>query len=401
MAEQAQDLRGFEMLRPGDPAPWFSQRCGAKQSYNFDVTAGRYVVLCFFGSAGDPLGREACGAVMARKGFFDDQRASFFGVSIDPSDEAEDRVRNDLPGVRIFWDFDGTVSRLYGSIARRDELPLGPLPARRFWLVLDSTLRVMARIPFGADSCASETLFAFLDGLPEPDQFAGFEVRAPILILPNVFEPDLCRELMAMYDAHGGQESGFMREIGGKTVGVHDPGFKRRKDFTIADATMIHTIQSRFLGRVFPEIRKVHHFKVTRMERYLVACYDSADGGHFHQHRDNTTKGTAHRKFAASVNLNAEFDGGDIRFPEYGPRAYRPPPGGVVVFSCSLLHAVTRVTRGRRFAFLPFLYDDSGAELRKENSKYVVSAATQTQEAPADSAAFAPPSEHQRTESQQ
>jgi predicted 2-oxoglutarate/Fe(II)-dependent dioxygenase YbiX len=103
------------------------------------------------------------------------------------------------------------------------------------------------------------------------------------------------------------------------------------------------------------------------MERYIVACYSAEDGGHFRPHRDNTTKGTAHRRFAASVNLNADFDGGEITFPEYGPRGFRPSVGGAVVFSCSLLHAVARVTRGRRYAFLPFLYDDAASRIREAN----------------------------------
>jgi hypothetical protein len=42
-----------------------------------------------------------------------------------------------------------------------------------------------------------------------------------------------------------------------------------------------------------------------------------------------------------------------------------------VVFSCSLLHAVSRVTRGRRYAFLPFLYDDAAARLREENARFL------------------------------
>jgi predicted 2-oxoglutarate/Fe(II)-dependent dioxygenase YbiX len=37
------------------------------------------------------------------------------------------------------------------------------------------------------------------------------------------------------------------------------------------------------------------------------------------------------------------------------------------VFSCSLLHAVSRVTRGRRYAFLPFLYDEAAAAVRDAN----------------------------------
>ena len=55
-------------------------------------------------------------------------------------------------------------------------------------------------------------------------------------------------------------------------------------------------------------------------------------------------------------------------FPEYGPRGYKPPPGAAIVFSCSLLHAVSRVTAGRRYAFLPFMYDDEAAALREKNS---------------------------------
>ena len=95
----------------------------------------------------------------------------------------------------------------------------------------------------------------------------------------------------------------------------------------------------------------------------MVSCYDAADGAVFHPHRDSTTQGTAHRKFACSINLNAGFEGGDLRFAEYGRKTYRPPPGGAVVFSCAMLHEATRVTAGRRYAFLPFFYDEAGAEV--------------------------------------
>jgi predicted 2-oxoglutarate/Fe(II)-dependent dioxygenase YbiX len=88
-------------------------------------------------------------------------------------------------------------------------------------------------------------------------------------------------------------------------------------------------------------------------------------------HRDNTTKGTAHRRFAVSINLNRDFEGGNLSFPEYGPKQFKPPPGGAVVFSCSLLHTVSPVTRGLRYVFLPFLYDDAGAALREANNRYL------------------------------
>ena len=55
---------------------------------------------------------------------------------------------------------------------------------------------------------------------------------------------------------------------------------------------------------------------------------------------------------------------------EFSPEGLVAPPGGAVVFSCSLLHSVQPVTRGRRFAFLPFLYDEAAAALRAENLRY-------------------------------
>jgi predicted 2-oxoglutarate/Fe(II)-dependent dioxygenase YbiX len=226
--------------------------------------------------------------------------------------------------------------------------------------------------PFAADRKDIESVLAYLESLPPSTRFAGVELQAPIILLPNVFEPEFCRMLIGLYEAHGGKETGFMRDLDGKTVAMLDHAHKRRRDFTIADKEVINQIQVRFVRRVIPEILKVHQFKVTRMERYLIGCYTAKEGGHFGPHRDNTTKGTAHRRFAVSVNLNDDFDGGEVSFPEYGPRSFKPPVGGAVVFSCSLLHAVSEVTRGRRYAFLPFLYDDAAAKIREANSAFLV-----------------------------
>src|SRR5262249_41841245 len=62
-------------------------------------------------------------------------------------------------------------------------------------------------------------------------------------------------------------------------------------------------------------------------------------------------------QFALSLNLNAEqeYDGGEVRFAEFGRQLYRPVMGGALVFSCSLLHEVIPVSRGRRFGLFTFL----------------------------------------------
>ncbi len=362
----------FATLAPGDPAPWFRQRSTSNPDYAFDTVAGRYVVLCFFGSAADAGAQAALRSVRAHRALLDDTRACFFGISLDPAD-AQGRVQESLPGVRFFWDFDRSVSRLYGAVAADAGEDGSSFEMRRFWVLLDPALRVVALVPFAPDGSAGNALFDLLRRLPPPGQAgeqAG-EVPVPVLWLPDVFEPELCRILIAAYEKGGGQESGFMRDVDGKTTLIHDHWHKRRRDFVIEDANLIKAIQNRVLRRIKPEIRKVHHFDATRMERYLVACYRGEDSGHFRPHRDNTTKGTAHRRFAVSINLNDEFEGGNLSFPEYGPREFRPPVGGAVVFSCSLMHAVSPVTQGQRFAFLPFLYDEAAAKIREANQHFL------------------------------
>ena len=92
-----------------------------------------------------------------------------------------------------------------------------------------------------------QVLETYLNRLPPPSRFAGFEVPAPVLVLPNVFEPEFCAQLIALYEQHG----------------------------------------------------------------------------------------------------------------------------GAVVFSCSLLHAVAKMTCGRHYAFLPFLYDEEAAKIREANNAFL------------------------------
>jgi len=348
--------------RVGEPAPWFVARSTANPRFTFHTAAGRYIVLGFVGSARQPLVAAALAELDPRRALFDDIKASFFGVSIDPADEAQGRVADSLPGLRWFWDHDLAVSRLYGAATAAPAGPAGAIDYRPFWLVLDPQLRCA----FTAPITETRAMLDFVAAAPDPADHAGVALHAPVLILPRVFEPELCRRLIAAYEADGGRASGFMRDVDGKTRLIVDPAHKRRSDHDLVDPELREAAADRVRRRLVPEVAKAFQFQATRMERYLVGCYDAAEGGHFRAHRDNTTAGTAHRRFAVTINLNAEdYEGGDLSFPEFGPRRYRAPTGGAVVFSCSLLHMVDPVVAGRRFAFLPFLYDEAAARERE------------------------------------
>ncbi|SFI60244.1 2OG-Fe(II) oxygenase [Caulobacter sp. UNC279MFTsu5.1] len=346
-------------LQTGDAAPAFKARTPSNPTYAFDTAAGRYLLLGFFPSQDGPLAAAMGRAVGAARRLFDDDKIAFFGVL--RGVEACARAQDSFPGVRWFLDADRAVSRLYGMDLAEDREACG-------WILLDPAMRVLATAPVEA----TDQLFADLQGLPPVDDHAGVALHAPVLIVPRVFEPAFCARLIEAYHAGGGAPSGFMRDVDGRTVEVHDPSHKRRSDHVIEDEALREQIRVRVIRRLTPQIARAFAFTPTRMERYLVARYDALDAGFFRAHRDNTTKGTAHRRFAVTINLNAEaYDGGDLAFPEYGSRTYRAPTGGAVVFSCSLLHEARPVTRGERYAFLPFLYDEAAAQLREANTPFV------------------------------
>jgi predicted 2-oxoglutarate/Fe(II)-dependent dioxygenase YbiX/peroxiredoxin len=335
-------------LTPGEPAPWFTAPTPSNPEYVFDTVAGRFVLLAFLPAGDGELAGSALKLLAASQPMFDDARLSAFVVVRDPAMAANLR---DLRGLRWFLDFDGRVSRLYDALGEDGA-------ERPFWMLLDPALRVIAHAPLAQP----RALFDFMARLPDPGAHAGTPLHAPVLIAPRIFEPEMCSRLIALHEATGGKFSGVMRDAGDRTVMVMDE-LKKRRDVLVEDADLRAALRERLERRLFPLIKRALGFTATHIERYVVSCYDAADGAVFNPHRDHTTMGTAHRKFACSINLNDDFQGGDLRFAEFGPATYRPPPGGAVVFSCALLHEATRMTAGRRYAFLPFFYDGAGAEV--------------------------------------
>lgn len=357
----------------GDPAPHFTCSSTNNEQFHFDAAAGRYVVLCFFGSAAIEKNARALDYVTGElRPLFNDEHVSFFGVSIDPADRQRQRVRQMTPGIRYFWDFDMRVSRLYGALSDVESEKNGVITYHSYTLVLDPNLRVLAAISLADLGLHNRQLEEVLRDLPAVDDYAGVELAVPVLVIPRVLEPEICQRLIAAYEERGGEESGSMSEQNGYTVGRIDHRFKRRKDCNIDDPMLRTLLRTRLHRRVVPEIHKAFQFEATVIERFIVACYDAQNSGFFAPHRDNTTKGTAHRRFACTINLNAEdYEGGNLRFPEFGTRTYRAPTGGAVVFSCSLLHEALPVTQGKRYATLPFLYDEAAAKIRTDNLPFL------------------------------
>lgn len=225
--------------------------------------------------------------------------------------------------------------------------------------LLDPNLRVHRTLPFD-DAHAVAT--AVLGHLPDLSWSAGegreVDLQAPVLVVPDVLSVEQCEELMRVWDEQGNVATGVEASAAGGRAEQLSAQMKRRRDHVVTDPDRTRDLAQTIGRRVMPEIARAFAYRARRFEGFKIACYEASDRGFFRAHRDNLSPSTAHRRFALTLNLNDDYQGGQLRFPEYGPQRYRPPRGAALLFSCSLLHEVLDVTENRRFVLLSFLFGD-------------------------------------------
>jgi predicted 2-oxoglutarate/Fe(II)-dependent dioxygenase YbiX/peroxiredoxin len=340
----------------GDPVPWFTAPLITGGSFVLHVHAGRWIVLCFFGSPNNPRVNEELAGLLHEASLFDEDRLIVRAVFTTPPDDVAKYPEIGTKALSFVADYDGAISRSFGAL----DMPRT--------IVLDPMLRAVADIPWDFAQGHAAAVRGIVRGLPAIDDSAGVPMHAPALIVPRVLNFDLCEFLVRLYEQQGGEDSGFLVDVGAKTKTVVDYRLKRRSDLAVVVPELRELIGGQIVRRLLPAVERYFQFQATRMDRYIVACYDSEIGGHFYRHRDNVNAGAQHRRFAITINLNSDYDGCDLVFPEFGRKTYRAPHGGALVFSCGALHQVTPITRGRRYAFLAFLYSEADAARREANN---------------------------------
>lgn len=204
-----------------------------------------------------------------------------------------------------------------------------------------------------------KVIMELIDNAHAAEEWRWSPPHAPVLIVPNVLSGEECGTLIHSVET----DTPFMvrqpraGEIAGNyRVPVYDHERQDRVDLIIKDQNTLAFLDERLFTRVTPMIRKAFAFEVTRREDLHIARYFGPREGIAIGHRDNTQPVSAHRRFALSLSLNDDYEGGGIAFREFSPRSYRVPAGAAMVFSSSLLHEVEETTAGVRYNLISHLF---------------------------------------------
>ncbi|HUN53199.1 MAG TPA: 2OG-Fe(II) oxygenase [Candidatus Sulfotelmatobacter sp.] len=340
------------MLAPGDPAPFCYGLTGTGTFYSFQAQAGRPAVVILARRL-DSAAASRLAAAFARHldAFAECDTDVLLLVNQEPVSVCQHWLAN--PG-RITV-VAGNADFFRQSAFDQDD----PLV-----LALDRNLRILARLEGMDEDTIVTAALSAVATLPI-ERPRDILLPAPVLLVPNLLDHRFCATLIERHQT-ANFDSGFATaDASGAARYKVDHQKKKRRDHLIETDDPVHArILDAMTRRCLPELRKAFQADVAHFDRFLIARYDS-DGGHFRRHRDNGHASLAFRQFAISINLNAEdYDGGDLLFPEYNSHRYRPATGAGLVFSASLLHEATPVTRGTRFVLLTFMHN-AEAEARR------------------------------------
>lgn len=335
------------LLDEGDAAPFVhaQDHAGKLTASNGDLVTGKPILLLFCPSVEVEPGLEVFRAIAGR---LEALAATLFVICRgDVAANAAVRERLALP-FPVLADPNAVIFRGYGV----DPHPALPRPTL---FVLDAGHRVARVLEQMEPAALVAQAVLVLERLAAGRPALRLQSHPPVLVVPRMLSPADCGFLAEMWSRRvpehatdGFTNSGASVERGDFKV-MHDGAYGRAVEYIVQDPALQRFIDGRLRRRLLPEISKAFQARELRREGYRIAGYEARGGGFLNPHRDNSTPANAHRRFTMTINLNAgEYDGGELRFREYGEQLYAVERGTAVVWSASLLHEVLPVTRGCR-----------------------------------------------------
>lgn len=182
------------------------------------------------------------------------------------------------------------------------------------------------------------------------------QVNVPYLLIENVLSERLLEKIINHFEKNR------------KNAILHSHNTKNRLH-VYPDKELEKEIDNKLSRSLFPEIRKIFYFDVKYRERYKICSYDAETNGRFHCHRD-TPKPYQHRRYALSLFLNDDYEGGEFELPEYGLKI-KPKKNTAFVFPGICSHKVNEVTKGNRRTMITFFCNEIEGKT-KDNNNYKV-----------------------------
>ena len=251
------------------------------------------------------------------------------------------RAGRPRPGFSLLQEDDGRAAGAYRT---------GGAPTA---FLLDPNLRVRATLPFTDGARVATDVAELVAELVWDDRrLREITSQAPLLVVPDVLDPEQCAWLIAVWEQQGNSQTGVESATGGGRAEQHDTQLKRRRDHIVGDPQRSRELATRIGRRVVPE--PVQGVRVPGEP--LRGLQDRLLPGGRPRVLRRPPRQPQPRDRAPSLRPHPQSQRArrtmSYASPSTGPSGtgrYRPAAGAALLFSCSHLHEVLDVTAGRRF----------------------------------------------------
>lgn len=354
--------RHVKAIEPGAPPMLFTLTDDTNRQFSLgeDHISGGYLVVVLVPDLLNPSVRNEIAAFEQHASKFEAANAKIVIVTAQASNRVNRDAKRELKlSCPVFADPTGMIFAAYGM--HKKGMAVTPTQMRSVVITPYRQIRCYWDIEMTNDHAAkAATLIA--QALP-PEEAAWTAPHAPVLIVPKVLSKQECVELIREFEKNDELQIATPQQTGQPAdfkIPVFEYNRQDRVDHVIGDKKMLTFLDQRLQERVLSMVKKVFAFNVTRRENLTIARYAGPRSGVEVGHRDNVAAAT-HRRFALSLSLNDNYEGGALVFREYGNRGYRLSRGSAIVFSSSLLHEVEEITEGVRYNILSHFFNDASA----------------------------------------
>lgn len=179
----------------------------------------------------------------------------------------------------------------------------------------------------------------------------------PFIMIENALDEELLKEVIEYYK---------MKKEKNQVI-AHQHKTKDRLHVH-PNSTLQKKIDNKLSKSVLPELRKIFYFDANHRESYKICSYDCVTSGRFHSHRD-TPHPYQHRKYAMSLLLNDDYEGGELYLSEYDMKI-KPKANTAIIFPGISSHQVLTVTKGSRMAMITFFSNSTKQHYKMQANFY-------------------------------
>ena len=131
--------------------------------------------------------------------------------------------------------------------------------------LLDPNLRVRATLPFTDGARVATDVAELVAELVWDDRRPReITTQAPLLVVPDVLDPEQCAELIAVWEQQGHSHTGVESSTGGGRAEQHNTQLKRRRDHVVGDPQRSRELAARIGRRVMAELSKAFAYRASR-----------------------------------------------------------------------------------------------------------------------------------------